>query len=153
MDLEVDIDPEVVVIAKLALGERQCGVEISEQAVYGVHGAKVQAEAQTEIDFVCYQQFHLDAQMRHVHEYANFAAVFCLGLVHALVVHFGQGVQLLAQVFVVFAAFLVLELAYGFQTQELWSLAKTRPPSLQECDSSTLRHHGKVQARPFPCSH
>ncbi len=33
--------------------------------------AKVQAEAQTEIDFVCYQQFHLDAQMRHVHEYAN----------------------------------------------------------------------------------
>ena len=47
-----------------------------------------------------------------------FAAVFCLGLVHALVVHFGQGVQLLAQVFVVFAAFLVLELAYGFQTQE-----------------------------------
>ncbi len=33
--------------------------------------AKVQAEAQTEIDFACYLQFHLDAQMRHVHEYAN----------------------------------------------------------------------------------
>ncbi len=43
-----------------------------EYAVYSADiQAKVQAEAQTEIDFVCYQQFHLDAQMRHVHEYAN----------------------------------------------------------------------------------
>ncbi len=43
-----------------------------EYAVYSADvQAKVQVEAQTEIDFVCYQQFHLDAQMRHVHEYAN----------------------------------------------------------------------------------
>ena len=43
-----------------------------EYAVYSADiQAKVQAEAQTEIDFACYLQFHLDAQMRHVHEYAN----------------------------------------------------------------------------------
>ncbi len=32
---------------------------------------KVVAENPSEIDFVCYLQFNLDKQMRHVHEYAN----------------------------------------------------------------------------------
>ncbi|MBD5234707.1 MAG: 4-alpha-glucanotransferase [Bacteroidales bacterium] len=32
---------------------------------------RVLSEKQAEIDFVCFLQYHLDRQMRHVHEYAN----------------------------------------------------------------------------------
>ena len=43
-----------------------------EYAVYSPTVLKrIMAEHPAEIDFVCYLQFHLDKQMRHVHDYAN----------------------------------------------------------------------------------
>ena len=40
---------------------------------------KVLDENKNEIDYVCYLQFHLDCQMRHVHEYANSKGVALKG--------------------------------------------------------------------------